>query len=169
MSEAPRGHRLVLFILFWAAVFALLVYWFGAVMDNRINPNKAVLLAGQEGEIVLQKNIQGHFLAEGLINDTLVDMIVDTGATFVAIPDRLARDIGLEYTGRKSRVSTANGVVVGQEIRIRSLQIGPFVVEDVRGISVPKDIGDDNVLLGMNVLSDFNIQMDGDLMHIQPR
>lgn len=168
MSDALRRHRLVFVILFWAVAFLLLAYWFERVIDNRLNPNKAVLLAGQEGEVVLQKNIRGHFLAEGLINDHLVDMIVDTGATFVAVPESLAREIGLEYTGAVSRISTANGEVIGRDIRIGTLQIGPFLLTDVRGVSIPADI-DDGVLLGMNVLSDFNISLDGEVMRLRPR
>jgi len=163
----PRRHGVLMFALFWAAVLVVLVYWFERALDNQINPNKAVLLAGQQGEVVLKKNIRGQYLAEGFINSAPVSMIVDTGATFVAIPESLAPDLDVEYTGNTSRISTANGLVIGQDVRLRELQLGSFIFRDVYGVTVPK-IETETVLLGMNVLDDLSISVSGDTMRMVP-
>ena len=163
----PRRHGTLTFILFWCVVFVMLVFWFERKVEDRINPNRAVLLAEQDREVVLMKNAHGQYLAEGYINDILVTMVVDTGASFVALPEDLAKGIGVRYTGKTSRIGTANGEVVGKHITLDRLQLGSLLFFDVSGVTVP-DIEADTILLGMNVLDDLNIQVSGDTMRMIP-
>ncbi len=167
MNAPARRHGFFMFMFFWAVVFVVMVYWFENVLNERLNPNKAVLLADQEGELVLKKNLHGHFIAEGYVNGHLVEFVVDTGATSVAIPANVAVDLELDFTGTKARINTANGEVVGHEVNIDSLQIGPILVRKLSGLTIPRS-EDRIVLLGMNVLGDLDIQLSGDTMRLRP-
>jgi aspartyl protease family protein len=83
----------------WALALGLLTWLFAGFLERRDNPNlDAVGSLTQEGarELVLRRNPSGHYIAKGRINGHPVSFLVDTGATDVAVPEGLARRIGLE-------------------------------------------------------------------------
>lgn len=111
MSQAPgkRAGR-VLMVLAWAAAMFLATRFFGQWEDSKRNPNAQVQSEHGEGfvEVRLLGNGQGHFMVDGAINGQVVHFMLDTGATDVAIPEVLARDLNLER-GSPVLLSTANG------------------------------------------------------------
>ncbi len=102
----------------------------------------------------LKAEDNGHFYAKASINDSKITVVVDTGATMVALPYEDAETAGLHprmlnYT---IPVATANGVVKGAQVSLRRVEINGVKVNDVTGIVMPK--GALNVtLLGMSFLS----------------
>jgi aspartyl protease family protein len=110
------------------------------------------------------------FFINGLINGQPVRMLVDTGATTVAISERQARALGLRYVieGSPTRIGTASGVATGYNMRLRSLKLGDRQFNDVDAVVVEGD-SPAHVLLGMNVLSRFDIQHDGNLMVLRSK
>ena len=71
----------ILFAIAWIA----LAYGVYFLADNIQNPNKAFRLGNDAQEVVLKRGLDGHYRAEALINNEKVDVLVDTGATGVAI------------------------------------------------------------------------------------
>ena len=68
----------------------------------------------------------GHYIAPGTINGHAVTFLVDTGASDVNIPARVAAAIGLRR-GYPSRAHTANGIItvyntVLDEVRLHTLR-----------------------------------------------
>lgn len=108
--------------------------------------------------LVLRAARDGHFYADGTINGYAVRFMVDTGATSVALSERLAREIGLPF-GAKTQGSTANGMTEQWLTRIEAVEIGGVRVEDVRAAILPNM--DDEVLLGMSFLRHFDWQQRG--------
>lgn len=110
------------------------------------------------------------FFIDGLINGKPVRMLVDTGATTIAISERQARDLGLQYVidGRPTHVRTASGVAAGYDLRLRSLKLGEISFNDVAAVVVQGD-SPRHVLLGMNVLNRFDVQHDGNLMVLRAK
>jgi aspartyl protease family protein len=80
-------------------------------------------------------------------------MMVDTGATIVALTSADAAAIGLQPAPAEYRasVSTANGTVKVAPVRIREIRIGEIVVRDVAAVVMPPGaLG--RSLLGMSFL-----------------
>ena len=118
----------------------------------------------QRGDkIVLSIGQGGHFFKQGQINGKLVDLIVDTGASSVAMSVPYAKRIGLDYSGgRKIGISTANGMTQGWVVTLSSVRVGDVEVSNVEGVvsegSMPY------VLLGNSFLNRFDMTRTGEQM-----
>jgi len=89
-APPPSQRRLGtgMLILAWGAGLLLAAYWFSGVEERQQNPNQnpdSVHLDNAV-EVTLEPNRQGHFLVDGQINQHGVTFLVDTGASFVAVP-----------------------------------------------------------------------------------
>ena len=80
-----------------------------------------------------------------------VTFLLDTGATNVSIPVRIARAIGLKPTGRTHMVQTASGSVPVDEVLLETVSIGNITIEYVDASINPSDHSD-KILLGMSAL-----------------
>ena len=112
----------------------------------------------------------GHFLADFKLNGRVVEAMVDTGATLVAINASTARRIGikLKEADFKYQVETANGATRAASANIGNLQIGRIYVENVQAV-VLEDKALSNTLIGMsflNRLGKFQVE-SGSLLLVQ--
>jgi len=96
----------------------------------------------------------GHYMSEAEINGRTIRVMIDTGATTVALSHEDARKAGLRSTDLDFAipVSTANGMVKAAKITIRRIAIGGIAVEDVEGLVLPEGSLSGS-LLGMSFLS----------------
>ncbi|MEA5669750.1 TIGR02281 family clan AA aspartic protease [Pseudomonas sp. MH2] len=165
MSQ-PAGKRAgrILMVLAWAAAMFLATRFFGQWEDRQQNPNSVVQSERGEDfiEVRLLSNGQGHFVADGAINGKVVHFMLDTGATDVAIPEALARDLALQR-GAPVMLSTANGRTEGYRTRLDSLQLGDIRLRDVRALVVP-GLDGQTVLLGMSALKQLEFTQRGGTM-----
>jgi aspartyl protease family protein len=150
----------------WVLLLALLTMLFQGLLVQQHNPNRnATGDIGADGvrEVVLQRNSQGHYVADGSINGHPVVFLVDTGATHVAISEALANRLRLEKTGGAfSR--TANGVVAVWQSVLAHVSLGVIRMEQVRASVLPDMQPDNHVLLGMSFLKQLElVQKDGSL------
>lgn len=110
------------------------------------------------------------FYTNGLINGQPVRMLVDTGATSVAMSEREARRLGIPYVaeGTRSGVRTAAGDSLAYEVRLDSLKLGTRTFHRVHCLVLLGN-SPENVLLGMNVLQEFEIEQQRNLMILRSR
>src|SRR3989344_2275195 len=166
MSQQTPGKRAgrVLMVLAWCAALFLATCFFGQGEERQQNPNVVVSSELGDGfvEVKLIGNGQGHFVASGHINGQPVNFMLDTGATDVAIPAKLAQRLKLEQ-GFGVTLSTANGRTEGYRTRVDRLQLGDIVLRDVRAIVVP-GLDGDQVLLGMSALNKLKFTQRGGTM-----
>ncbi len=141
----------VMFLLVWAILFIGLFLFF----YYQGQPEKQTYIAGRS-EMVLSAGKDGHYHVKGAINDYPVTFLVDTGATLVAIPQNIADSLHIKGSYPLTMM-TANGEVTGDLTRVQKLSFGEFSLEDIKVVIMPSS-SDDEVLLGMNVLSKFNIE-----------
>lgn len=140
----------VMFIIVWVIIFGGLLLFF-----SYHEKSESTVYLATANEYILSADKDGHYRIKGKINQYEVDFIVDTGATSVAIPQSIADT--LHIVGRYPiTLSTANGEVTGSLTRIQQLSFGSFTFENVKAVIMPGN-DDNEVLLGMNVLSQFNI------------
>ncbi len=96
----------------------------------------------------------GHYAAEAVVNGHAISVIVDTGATAVALTADSARRLGLRLAASDfvHPVTTANGVVDTAFVTLSEIRIGTITVQNVRAVVVPTDALGAN-LLGMSFLN----------------
>ena len=138
----------------WILAMAMLTQMFGWFEAEQRNPNRTpetTVTSDGRQQLVLDRNRLGHYLFNGRINGVETTFLVDTGATMVAVPESLAAEMNLPKLG-KSYVQTANGTTTAYRTVLASLQLGPFVMEDINATILPAMGPDQEVLLGMSAL-----------------
>jgi len=112
--------------------------------------------------IVLEQDRNGHYTVDGQINGQAVNFLVDTGATDVAIPESMARALGLDF-GPRVQVMTAAGPSKAWMTRLNQVSIGGISRRDVRATITSGEFN--GVLLGMSFLRYYSLQQqDGKLV-----
>ena len=137
--------------IIWLVLAGVIYY----LADGILKPNKVAVL-GNDHTVVLQRGVDGHYRAEALINGTKVDVLVDTGATGVAISQRVADELGLS-SRTAIRTSTANGDTVAYMTRLATVKLGGVEAKEVSAVIAPGLGGD--VLLGMSFLGRMDVRL----------
>lgn len=112
--------------------------------SNPYEGRKAVLTAASNG----------HFYTTARLNRLPVEVLVDTGATSVAMDEDVARRLGirLKESDFKYESSTANGITKVAISNLEEISIGRVIVRDVKVVIIKRGKLD-VVLLGMSFLS----------------
>ena len=142
----------ILFTTIWLG----LAFGIYILVDNIQNPNKTFRLGDNAKEVVLKRGLDGHYLAESLINYQKVYVLVDTGATGVAISQAVADKLNLK-SFEAVRTNTANGDSVGYMVRLNSVKVGGVEAKNVSAMIAPNLEGD--VLLGMSYLGRMDVRL----------
>jgi len=118
------------------------------------------------GVVEIRRGSDGHYQWPGTINGRAVDFLVDTGASGVAIPAALGRELGLASEG-KTTANTAGGSVRGDVMRADLTLRGGVTAERIRVVALGGL--DDNPLLGMEVLGKLRWRQEGGVLRIDLR
>ncbi len=144
--------RNTLFVaIIWLSLAGLIYY----LADNIQNPNKINRL-GEASTVVLKRGLDGHYRAEALINGEKIDVLIDTGATGVAISQGVADKLNLKSI-TAIRTNTANGDSIGYMVRLHTVKVGGVEAHDVSAMIAPGLDGD--VLLGMSFLGRMDVRL----------
>lgn len=120
------------------------------------------------GRIVLTSDSRGHFISQGRINGQLIQFIVDTGATTLAIGAPEAERMGIAFkSGAPVHMSTANGATQGWRIRLDTVRIGDVELHGLDAVVVPMAMP--YVLLGNNFLARFQMTRSNEQMVLERR
>ncbi|MDD2915514.1 MAG: retropepsin-like aspartic protease [Gallionella sp.] len=137
--------------IIWLVLSGALFY----LMDSFVHPNKTAKL-GTGKTVVLQRGLDSHYRTEAFINGIKVNMLVDTGATDVAISRKLADKLGLKSVSA-IRTTTANGDTVAYMARLDKVKLGGIEARDVAALITPNLEGD--VLLGMSFMNRMDVHL----------
>ncbi|MFC5760113.1 TIGR02281 family clan AA aspartic protease [Rhizobium sp. GCM10022189] len=105
------------------------------------------------GTMRLQADAQGHYTGSFKINGKPVQGLIDTGATYVALNESLARRLGFSGNQLDFRyaVNTANGQTKAAHVTLDRVEIGGIRVRSVEAF-VLKDEALSGTLVGMSFL-----------------
>ncbi len=149
----------------WVLGLVLLTLFFQSALERENNPNRDVQsVTNSQGvrEVVLKRNRAGHYVASGTINGHVVTFLLDTGATDVALPGKLAEQLGL--AGEATVMSqTAAGTVRSSLTRLDRVTLGDIAIQNVRA-SIINRMDSEEVLLGMSFLKRLEMVQRGDTM-----
>lgn len=150
--------------IFFAVVWLSLAVGIYILADYIQNPNKAWRLGDNANSVMLKRGLDGHYRAEALINNQKVNVLIDTGATGVAISQRVADKLGLKSI-EAIRTETANGDSVGYMVRLQSVKVGGVEAQNVSAMIAPGLDGD--ALLGMSYLGRMDVRLFKNQMTIK--
>jgi len=168
-NNASRSMGLGMTVIAWVILLAMLVIYFTGEERRQANPNQQPNTETIDGQqtLVLQANRQNHFVVTGKVNGNKAMLLLDTGATRVAVPEDMALSLGL-VKGRPGFAQTANGQVRTYNTRIDRLEMGNIVLHNVAADINPGMNGMNGLLLGMSALSQIEFtQRDGQLFLTQ--
>lgn len=119
-------------------------------------------------DIIVYRNQHNLFTTVGSINGFPVNMLVDTGASAVAINSYDAKRLGINYKleGTLTSVTTASGIEQAYLVRLDKVTVGTVTLHSIQGIVIDGE-QPDTPLLGMSFLSRFNIVNDGQIMTLK--
>jgi aspartyl protease family protein len=118
----------------------------------------------EEGTVELERDPDGHFYADVQINGSTVQMLVDTGASSIALSREDARSAGLATSIGMNEVvgQGADGAVHGEMLRLERVTLGHKTVEDLSAVVLNSG---ETSLLGQSFLREFEtVQIQGDKM-----
>jgi len=164
-EQKRLGHKFI--IAMWIVVMIMVFFLFNNLLERDYNPNQQVNIQeeGQQRVVVLKRNRYGHYVTQGEINNHPVTFLIDTGASDISIPDKIARKLKLKY-GQERKYKTANGVITGYLTTLNSVNIGSIELQNVRASINPK-MKDDEILLGMSFMKYIEFTQRGDTLTLR--
>ena len=90
----------------------------------------------------------GQYRARALIEGQDVDVMIDTGATVVALTSETAARLGVTLDPSRPRwkMNTANGVALANPVTLRSISLGAIYMNDVQAVVMPPGASSVNLL-----------------------
>jgi len=117
------------------------------------------------GDHSLTREFDGHFYADAQVDGASVRMMVDTGASVIALTGDDAMTIGLDWSDDEVRnIGTgASGAVYGVPAMLDEVEIGGIARHNVRAVIIPEGL--EISLLGQSYLSKINnVSIEDDQM-----
>ncbi|ODN70914.1 retropepsin-like aspartic protease family protein [Methylobrevis pamukkalensis] len=146
--------RMIFMAMLLMACVGVAVPW----LDQASMPSASVATmsdgaAGRSGRVEVPGGRDGHYLVEPTVNGTSVSMMVDTGATLVALRESDARRLGffLAPSDYNAAVSTANGVIHAARVKLDRIELKGIELRGVDAMVLPDRALGGN-LLGMSFL-----------------
>ncbi|NRQ14919.1 retropepsin-like aspartic protease family protein [Ensifer sesbaniae] len=172
-----EGLRLIaIWLLITLALVSAYVYRFELqAFGNRLLaglvPGRATVVTDSEGrqEVVLHRMLNGHFETGVTVNGKDINMLVDTGASSIALTYEDAERIGLdpENLSYIVTVMTANGRAQAAPVMLEEISVGPISRRNI-GATVAAKGRLDQSLLGMSFLSTLDmLQMRTDELRLR--
>lgn len=167
ISRAGTMMTVAAWLIFLAFLFGIFDYF----VEMRINPNQNIATAEYQvngelqREISLTRNVYGHYVSSGTINNEDVVFLLDTGATQVAIPEIVANRLGLEKR-RVTMIKTANGNTRAYQTHLDSVALGDIRLYNLNA-TILENMSGEEILLGMNFLKHFEITQKGKVLTIR--
>ncbi|NRP74075.1 hypothetical protein ILFOPFJJ_04996 [Ensifer psoraleae] len=169
-------RQIFIWFLIALALVSVYVYRFelrsvGDRLLTGLMPGRAMVITDSEGqqEVVLQRRLDGQFAADARINGHGVSMLVDTGASSVALTYEDAERIGLDPANLSYTVTvmTANGRALAAPVILSDIAIGPIERRNIRAM-VAAEGRLDRSLLGMSFISTLDfLQMRADELRLR--
>lgn len=117
------------------------------------------------GDTVLERQDDGHFYADVLIDSRATHFLVDTGASIVALTGQDAEAAGLTWN-KADLVEIgrgANGAVYGVPVHLDRVELGGYEAHDVDAAIIPDGL--EVSLLGQSFLAGLkDVRIEGDRM-----
>lgn len=171
-----RSLALTAGVCLFAALIAATADGLGGSSDGKWVPRQAMMSSGTAaasdtesdwyaGTHTLSREFDGHFYANVKVNGSTSRMLVDTGASVIALTGADANAAGLFWDANEVRpvARGASGTVYGVVRQLDVVDVGGFTRRNVRAMIVPDGL--DISLLGQSYLGQIgSVQIEGNQM-----
>lgn len=122
----------------------------------------------QRKTTAVQRNGNNQYLVNGTINGVTTEMLIDTGATAVAMSSSTARSLGIDFRRDENRgaARTASGVVTTYQVNLDVVSVGEITLRNVRAF-VNEGEFPHVVLLGMSFLRHVEMRDTGGVLYLE--
>lgn len=120
------------------------------------------------GEVRLQRDPDSHFYVDAVVNGSSIRMMVDSGASMIALTRRDAEAIGIDVDSlpEGGSANTAGGVVPIRPVELNSVGVDGLTVVSVQAAVIDADMP--TSLLGQSFLSRLQgVEVSGDTMTLR--
>ncbi|GAB7551076.1 TIGR02281 family clan AA aspartic protease [Novosphingobium resinovorum] len=122
-------------------------------------------------ETVVAMRADGHFWVEAQLNGEPVEFLIDTGATYTGVSQRVAQRVGIQPDpeDRGMILETANGSIVARRGTADSLRFGGIEANALT-VAIGPDTEVDTNVIGMNLLSQLAAwRVEGNRLILTPK
>ncbi|MEP0519119.1 MAG: TIGR02281 family clan AA aspartic protease [Hyphomicrobiales bacterium] len=163
---------------FWVLMLLVLVGGYSYRDDLRSVAHRltgelipGLALSSASGETVtVNRGLSGHFQIKADVEGTVLNLIVDTGASDVVLTSEDAEEIGIDIGSLvfKTPVDTANGRSFVARVTLESILVGPIALTDVRAaVAQPGNLS--KSLLGNSFLDRLSsYEFSGSRLELRP-
>ena len=164
---AGRPGKMVRDLLIWAGIFAAFAVGFAQWQESRTQPapEGGPAIEGdaqpisetqderRAGAAIIRKSDDGHFWTDARVNGRTTRFMVDTGASYVALPYNDARRLDVRPRDEDFTVTvqTANGATKAAPVMLREIRISGVTLTNVQAVVLQDGL--DTPLLGMSFLN----------------
>lgn len=135
-------------------------------MNRRISTSFSV---ASRAEVSINKDRTGSYVTRAHINGRSTEILVDTGATAVALSSVAAKRLGLRYQqGEKTQVTTASGVAAAYRLNLPRVSLGSLTVHQVRAVVIEGSYPT-IPLLGMSFLNQVNMNEKDNILYLKAK
>lgn len=126
--------------------------------------------AADRSEVTIHRDARNQYLINGEVNGVTRLMLVDTGASMMALNASDAARLGIDFRrhGQPGRAGTAGGVVNAWQVSLKSVSVGGITVNHVPAMVLEGE-HPPWVLLGMTYLKHVNLREEGGVMVLQQK
>ena len=133
---------------------------FGRPVERKSNTKNAIAKIWPQNDM---------YITQGSINNFSVQFLVDTGATWVAMSETVAKRLGINYyRGKKGYAGTASGVAPIYKVSLDSVKIGDIELRNVPA-AVISGYGSHQVLLGNSFLKHVELTRTKQVMTLKKK
>lgn len=164
---AGRPGKMVRDLLIWAGIFAVFAVGFakwqesrikaapegGPVMEQQAEPISDTQDERRAGNAIIRKSSDGHFWTDARVNGRSTRFMVDTGASYIALPlsDARRMDVRPRDEDFTATVQTANGPTRAAPVMLREVRVSGVTLTNVQAVVLQDGL--DTPLLGMSFLN----------------
>ena len=157
---------LVILLLSTVYLYRLELRDVGLRLVSGLMPGTAITRVSDDGtqEAILTKGLGGHFQARVDVEGEVLNMMVDTGASTIALSYSDAEKVGIDVDALRfvQPVRTANGMAMAAPITLPSVSVGGITRNNVRAGVLERGKLSES-LLGMSYLGSLSsLQITGD-------
>ncbi|MFM8454585.1 MAG: TIGR02281 family clan AA aspartic protease [Gammaproteobacteria bacterium] len=135
-----------------------------ALEDGNASSNESNSTNTATKIIELNRQLDGHFYVDGLVNNIRVNFMVDTGASYVSLPADITKQAGLKSEGEVN-LGTASGVYTSFHSTLKTLKLQGNVFKNIKIVATP--VGTQG-LLGQNILKRFDLEEKNNILKLKP-
>jgi aspartyl protease family protein len=163
---AGRPGKMLRDLLIWAGLIAVFAVGFaqwqesqlkapqsGPALEQTAEPISDIRGERRAGSAIIRKSNDGHFWTDARVNGRPTRFMVDTGASYVALPYADARrmDVHPRDEDFTATVQTANGATKAAPVMLREIRVSGVTLTNVQAVVLQDGL--ETPLLGMSFLN----------------